>query len=88
MIQVPDIHFIRQLHEREGWSVRRIAREFHFSRKTITKYLDRTDSTTVPAYVRQQPTAAPQMDPYRDVMIQWLQDDREAPRKLRWYRGA
>lgn len=43
-----DIHSVRQLHEREGWSVRRIVYEFHFSRKTVTKYLGRTDSPTAP----------------------------------------
>lgn len=68
VISVPDIQFIRQLYEREGWSLRRIAREFHFSRKTLTKYLQRSETTDAPRYVRRQPARAPQMDPYRDLI--------------------
>ena len=80
---VPDIQFIRQLHEREGWSVRRIAREFHFSRKTVMKYLDRHEGTETPQYTRQRPAGAPQMDRYREILTQWVLDDQSAPRKQR-----
>ena len=80
---MPDIQFIRQLREREGWSLRRIAREFHFSRKTVTKYLQRTDTTETPQYVRRNPAPAPQMDPYRAVIESWLRQDAEMPRKQR-----
>ena len=81
---MPDIHSIRQLHERQGWSVRRIARELHYSRKTVTKYLKRTEEAPeVPTYVRTQPAPAPQLGPYHPVIRQWLEADRTAPRKQR-----
>ena len=37
VVKVPDIHMIRQLHERQGWSARRIAREMHYSRTCIPR---------------------------------------------------
>lgn len=80
---MPDIQFIRQLHERAGWSLRRIARECHFSRKTVTNYLQRTETTERPQYVRQHPAPAPQMDPYRAIIEHWLRQDAEMPRKQR-----
>ncbi|AEW05242.1 Integrase catalytic region [Sulfobacillus acidophilus DSM 10332] len=80
---MPDIQFIRPLREREGWSLRRIAREFHFSRKTVTKYLQRTETTETPQYVRRNPSPAPQMDPPRAVIASWLRQDAEMPRKQR-----
>ncbi len=78
-----DIHVIRHLQEREGWSVRRIAREFRMSRKTVTKYLNRASTDPVPQYQRHQPARAPQMDAYRVVIDAWLTDDLDAPRKQR-----
>ncbi len=51
---MPDIYSIRQLHERQGWPVRRIARELHYSRKTVRKYLNRTEEA--PTDVRSRHT--------------------------------
>jgi transposase len=83
VLLVPEIQSIRQLRKREGWSLRRIAREFHFSRKTVTKYRQRTDTTEAPQYVRRNPAPSPQMDPYRVVIESWLRQDAEMPRKQR-----
>lgn len=50
VLDVDDIYFIRHLHISEGWSVRKIARTFHRSRKTIRKYLNRDDTMEVSGY--------------------------------------
>jgi len=81
--QMADIHVIRYLRDREGWSVRRIATELRMSRKTVTKYLDRATTDVPPAYTRHRTSAAPQMDPYQRVIDAWLTADLEAPHKQR-----
>ncbi len=78
-----DIDFIRRLHFQEGWPVRRIAREFHVGRNTITKYLDRTTPLIEPAYVRTSPPRAMKMDRYRERIDAWLTEDLTAPRDQR-----
>ena len=79
-----EIHTIRHLVEREGWSVRRIAREFHIARKTVDHYLDpATTAEGRPRYRRRKPPVAPKMDPYRESIDAWLVADRDAPRKQR-----
>lgn len=45
----------------KGGPVRRIARELHYTRKTVRKYLNRTaNAPEAPTYVRTQPAPAPQ----------------------------
>lgn len=39
MLKVADIEFIRHLYFREDWSIRKIAKELHHSRKTVRKAL-------------------------------------------------
>lgn len=78
-----DIQVIRHLHLREGWSERRIAKEFHLGRRTVHRYLNRDESTDRPVYTRQKEPAAPTMGTFQNVIDQWLSDDREAPRKQR-----
>jgi len=38
MLKVVDIECIRKLHFREGWSIRKIAKEFHHSRKCQRRF--------------------------------------------------
>src|SRR5579875_636626 len=83
MRTVAQIQHIRYLHDVEGWSIRRIAREFHVSRKTIRLCLDRTQSTEEPKYRRTKPAPAPKMGPYKAVVDAWLVADQDAPPKQR-----
>lgn len=78
-----DIEFMRRLHLVEGWSVRRIATEFHIGRNTVRKYLGRDESTKAPVYTRARPVICPKMDSYRDLVDRWLIADRDAPPKQR-----
>jgi transposase len=83
MRTVAQIQHIRYLHDVEGWSIRRIAREFHVSRKTIRLCLDRSTSTEEPKYRRTKPAPAPRMGPYKAVVDAWLLSDQKAPPKQR-----
>ncbi len=78
-----DMEFIRRLQVAEGWSERRIAREFGYGRNTVHKLLDRSQPTTAPVYRRSKPVRAPKMDRYREIIDSWLIADQAAPRKQR-----
>ena len=75
MKTVIDIQVIRRLHELEGWSERRIARELHLGRRTVHKYLNRDEDTVEPTYTRQKPVTAVKMDVYQEVVDKWLTGD-------------
>ncbi len=76
-----DIQSIRYLHFVEGWSLKRIAKTFHHSRKTIRKYLSRDDPEG-PKYHGGM-RSKPKLGPYADVIKGWLAQDEKAPRKQR-----
>jgi len=81
---VADVHVIRHLHFREGWSERKIADELRMSRKTVHKYLSREEEeTTTPSYRRKQRVRAPKMDVFEGIVDQWLQADQKVRRKQR-----
>ncbi len=80
---VADIQVIRHLHLREGWSERRIAKEFHLGRRTVHRYLGRDESTQCPVYTRHKPVVAPTMGTFQGIIDRWLLGDRGAPRKQR-----
>jgi transposase len=80
---VAQIETIRYLHDVEGWSTRRIARELRVSRKTIRRCVDRSESTEEPRYRRTKPVAAPRIGPYQEIIDEWLRADQRAPRKQR-----
>lgn len=80
MLKVVDIECIRKLYFREGWPIRKIARELGHSRKTVRKALSDAGPWT---YRLTQPRPSPKAGPYRDLIRQWLEEDRRAPRKQR-----
>jgi len=80
MLKVVDIEFIRRLHFRKGWSIRRIAKELHHSRKTVRKALQDPGPWE---YRMSRPRPAPKVGPYRELVRQWRLEDRNAPRKQR-----
>ena len=81
MKTVIDIQVIRRLHELEGWSERRIAREMHLGRRTVRKYLSREESTEEPVYMRRKAPAAVKMGVYQAKVDEWLTADAKAPEK-------
>ena len=75
-----DIEVIRRKHYRDGWSIRKIARQLEVSRQTVRKALKEPGPWQ---YTLTQPKPSPVMDPFRDVIRAWLEQDKKAPRKQR-----
>lgn len=80
MLEVVDIEYIRKKYYVEGWSIRRISRHLGYARQTIRKALA---SAKIPLYELQDDRPCPIMDPYRDVILNWLSEDEKAPKKQR-----
>jgi len=80
MLKVVDIECIRKLYFREGWSVRKIARELHHSRKTVRKALADAGPWK---YRLTRPRPSPKVGPFHELIRQWLAADQRAPRKQR-----
>src|ERR1700722_19332941 len=71
---------IRKAHEREGLSVRSLARRFHVHRRDVRQAL----TSAVPPSRKAAPArAAPKIDPWKPVIEAWLEEDKKAPRKQR-----
>jgi len=75
-----EVEFIRKKHFVEGWSIRTIARRLSMSRATVRKALR---SAETPKYTLQEPRPSPIMDPVADVVLSWLEADKDAPTKQR-----
>lgn len=80
MLGVVDIEYIRKKHNLEGWSIRKMARQCLVSRQVVRKALKSAEPWR---YTRKADKPCPVMDPYRDVITQWIRDDEKAPRKQR-----
>jgi transposase len=61
-------------------SIRRISRELQRSRKTVRKAITHSG---VPVYEQQGPRARPVLEPFTPLIDQWIEEDRDAPRKQR-----
>jgi transposase len=71
---------IRKAHEREGLSVRGLARRFHVHRRDVRQAL----ASALPPPRQAAPLrAAPKIDPWKPVIETWLEADKKAPRKQR-----
>lgn len=74
------IEFIRKLFYKKGYSIRKIHRETGMSRQSIRKALI---SAEVPRYKLSAKRPSPVMDPYKPIIQQWLEQDKQAPKKQR-----
>lgn len=80
MYGVVDREYIRKQHFREGWSIRKIARQLGMCRKTVRRLLE---DSQVPTYTLKGPRPRPVTGPYQEVIRTWLTEDLQAPRKQR-----
>lgn len=80
MLQVDVKEQIRRAYFLEDKSQRQIAKEFHHSRHTVAAALANAQPST---YQLQARRATPVIEPYQEIIEQWLRDDRTAPRKQR-----
>ena len=80
MIQVDEKEKIRRLYFIKRHSIRKIAREHHYSRKTVRKA---TQDASVPEYHLSVPKPYPVMGPYLPIIERWLREDKYRPKKQR-----
>jgi len=79
MITMNQYELIRTAHRVYGKSIRKIARDYGHSRKTIRKAL-RGDT---PNYKKQNNSSSPVMDSFLPVVGEWLKGDVSSPKKQR-----
>ncbi len=78
MVEVEDKEEMRKLYFRRHWSIRRIARDLHCSRKTVRRAL--SDSGP-PKYRRRVPAPEPVIGPVKNTIDGYLREDQAAPKK-------
>jgi len=83
MISMAQFHRIKWLHEREGWSERKIASELGVSRNTVRKYLSTVDSPTT--LTRQKSyghrTYSDEVQRVLPLIDEWLKNDQAVWKK-------
>ncbi|MDD4768079.1 MAG: IS21 family transposase, partial [Desulfotomaculaceae bacterium] len=83
MLTMDKIHDIRLRFFTKGENITHIANELKLDWKTVQKYVDMTDFNLPepkPSSARQ---FCPKLDPYKPTIDQWLEEDKQAPRKQR-----
>ncbi len=70
---------IRKAHERDGLSVRELARRFHVHRRDVRQAL----ASAVPPERKVPERRAPSLDRWKATIDGWLEADKSAPRKQR-----
>ena len=80
MFPMADIEVIRRKHYRDGWSIRKIARQLEVSRQTVRKALNNPGPWQ---YTHTQPKPTPVLAPSRDIILAWLEPGKGAPRQQR-----
>jgi transposase len=79
MLTMDQYSLIRTAIRVHGKSIRSIMRDFGFHRQTIRKALQGFE----PGYTRKVPPISPVMDPYKEMIIVWLDEDKLSPQKQR-----
>jgi transposase len=80
LLGMVDIEYIRKKHFLEGWSIRKISRNLGVARQTVRKALE---SSEIPKYKLSKAKKCPVMDPFKNIIRQWLEEDKSAPPKQR-----
>jgi transposase len=78
LLRMVDIEYIRKKHFIEGWSIRKISRNLQISRQSVRKALK---SSEIPQYNLSKAKPCPVLDPYKDLIREWLEQDKSAPKK-------
>jgi transposase len=82
MLTMTQVHDIRKLYFEEGKTISAISRKTGFGRKTVRKYLEVDDfNEDIPA--AQDKPSFPKLDPFKDDIDNWLEEDRKAKKKQR-----
>lgn len=80
MLGMVDKEYIRKKYFIEGWSIRKIGRNLDISRQTIRKALK---DSHIPQYNLTKKRPSPVLEPYKEIIREWLTQDQSAPLKQR-----
>ena len=83
MLTMDQVHDIRIRFYEKGQNISKIAKDLGLDWKTVRKYVDMEDFNSP---VKKSPAdyrICPKLDPFKETIDQWLEDDRKAPRKQR-----
>jgi transposase len=80
MIQVDEKEKIRRLYFIKRHSIRQIAREHHYARKTVRKAIS---DASVSEYHLTKPKPCPVTGPFLPIIERWLEEDKHRPKKQR-----
>ncbi len=83
MLTMDKVHDIRDRYFRKGEKISQISKVLNFDEKTVRKYIDMTDFNEPPPKPPKPQDVCPKLDPYKSKIIEWLENDKTAPRKQR-----
>jgi hypothetical protein len=83
MLTMDNIHDIRFRFFKKGENVSQIATALHLDWKTVQKYVDMKDFNLPAPKPASERRSHPKLDPYKPTMDNWLEEDKQAPRKQR-----
>jgi transposase len=75
-------NYIKDLYEKEGLSLRKIAEKMHMDFRTVKKYACREDWNP-PVKIKMTPENYPVLGAYISIIDEWLRQDAREPRKQR-----
>lgn len=81
MVPMIDIYHIKHLFKKQNKSLRQISQLTGHSFRTVTKYVD-MDEFNIPSS-RKSHQSFSKIDAFRDILITWIKNDLNAPRKQR-----
>lgn len=78
MLGMVDKEYIRKKYFVEGWSIRKISRNLDVARQTVRKALK---DSNIPQYNLTKDRPSPVLEPYKEIIREWLEQDQSAPPK-------
>ena len=83
MLTMDKINDIRFRFFAKGENVTQIANSVQLDRRTVQKYIDRSDFNEPKPKPASEQRFCPKLEPYKSIIDKWLQEDKQAPRKQR-----
>lgn len=83
MLAMDQIHHIRALYYEQGYNISEIAKATDRDWKTVAKYIDMNDFNEPLPGPASERKFCPKLDPYKQLIDRWLEEDKRHPRKQR-----
>lgn len=83
MLTMDQVHDIRERYYEKGENVSQIAATLKLDWRTVRKYIDKEDFNEPAPKTASDQRFCPKLDPFKDVIDEWLVADKSAPRKQR-----